>query len=52
MKKEPITRENVNQKIIDALKKSGQMLLEEKKKNEQKMVISENGKIKVIDFGK
>jgi len=52
MKKEPINRDNVNQKIIDALKKSEQMLLGKKKKNRQKMVISKNGKIKVIDFGK
>jgi len=43
---------DLDKRIINALKKSGQMLLEQKRKNKQKMAILENGKIKIIDFSK
>ena len=42
----------IEPKIPAAIKKSGEMLTEQKKRLGQKMVISVNGKIQVIDYSK
>ena len=52
MKKINAQIDNLREKILKALEESGKKLLEQKRKNKQKMAISENGKVKIIDFAK
>ena len=43
---------DIQEKIVAAIEKSGQMLLEDKKKKKLKIAVGENGKVKIIDFSK